>query len=155
MPTRLRGPLLHLVGYGERGIDVQSRVLIRNRLTYIGKGSFINQGVVFEGRAPITLGSKVALAPDVLILTSTHAIGPTQWRAGNGTPEYRPVTVGDGSWIGARTLILPGVSIGAGCVIAAGSVVIDDCPPNTLWAGVPAVFKRPLLDADALLEDPD
>jgi acetyltransferase-like isoleucine patch superfamily enzyme len=56
----------------------------------------------------------------------------------------KPITVGDGCWIGGSTIILHGVHIGAGSVIAAGSVVIHDVPKNTLFAGVPAKFVRNL-----------
>ncbi|MFP7761491.1 acyltransferase [Marisediminicola sp. LYQ85] len=66
------------------------------------------------------------------------------WRAGNGEVLRLPVTIGDGAWVGARAIILPGVTIGSGCVIAAGSIVRADCAPNTMWAGIPAALKRRL-----------
>ena len=49
-----------------------------------------------------------------------------------------------GTWIGANAIVLPGVRIGEGCVIAAGSVVVNDCEDNSLYAGVPARFIRKL-----------
>ena len=55
-----------------------------------------------------------------------------------------PVEVGEGCWIGGRCTILPGVSIGEGCVVAAGSVVASDCRAHGLFAGVPAVLKKEL-----------
>jgi maltose O-acetyltransferase len=54
------------------------------------------------------------------------------------------VTIADGCWIGARALILGGVTIGPGSVIAAGSVVVSDVPENVLAAGVPARARRAL-----------
>ena len=50
----------------------------------------------------------------------------------------------DGVWIGARTLLLPGVRVGKGAIIAAGSVVLDDVEPNKLYAGIPAKNKKTL-----------
>jgi len=55
-----------------------------------------------------------------------------------------PISVGDGCWIGARTVILGGVTIGAGSIVAAGSMVAYDVPANVLVAGVPAKVKRVL-----------
>ena len=57
----------------------------------------------------------------------------------NGT---QPITIGNHVWIGTRAMILKGVTIGDGSVIAAGSIVTHDVPPNSLVAGVPAVVKK-------------
>jgi acetyltransferase-like isoleucine patch superfamily enzyme len=51
---------------------------------------------------------------------------------------------GDGAWLGAGTIVLPGVTVAAGGVVAAGSVVTADTEPNALYAGVPAVKKKAL-----------
>jgi len=59
--------------------------------------------------------------------------------------------IGDGAWIGARVIILPGVTVGAGAVIAAGSVVTSDCAPDSLYAGVPAQLKGPLKEEETPL----
>jgi maltose O-acetyltransferase len=75
-------------------------------------------------------------------LTSTHDIGGPEKRA--GTWRTAPITVGRGCWLGANVTVLPGVRIGDGCVIAAGTVVTKDCEPDTLYAGVPAQAKRRL-----------
>ena len=57
-------------------------------------------------------------------------------------PMHAPVIIGDNVWVGARSVILPGVIVGNNVVIAAGSVVTKDVPDNSLVAGVPAVIKR-------------
>lgn len=72
----------------------------------------------------------------VLILTTSHEIGPQGQRA--AALEARPVCIGSGAWLGARCTILPGVTIGAGAIIAAGAVVSRDVPANTMVAGIPA-----------------
>jgi maltose O-acetyltransferase len=102
----------------------------------IGTGSYVNAGCWFEGSGRIEIADNCLIGPDVLLLTSTHPLDTS------GTirrvPESRPVRIGEGSWIGARASILPGVTIGAGAIIAAGAVVTDDCEPGGAYGGVPA-----------------
>jgi maltose O-acetyltransferase len=104
----------------------------------IGVGCAINVGCTFELSDRIVVGDGVSLGPDVMILTGTHRLGPHAERAG----EFHtgPVTIGDGAWIGARSVILPGVTVGAGAVVSANSVVNKNVPPDSLVAGVPAVI---------------
>ncbi|MFJ6374559.1 DapH/DapD/GlmU-related protein [Pseudarthrobacter oxydans] len=72
----------------------------------------------------------------VTFVTSSHRIGSRERRAGAATSA--PITVGDGVWIGAAAVVLPGVTIGEGVIVAAGAVVTSDCAPNGVYAGVPA-----------------
>jgi acetyltransferase-like isoleucine patch superfamily enzyme len=74
--------------------------------------------------------------------TSYHEIGASQRR--QGAIEQQPIRVGAGTWIGTRAVVLPGVTIGPGCVIAAGAVVTKDCEANGLYMGLPAVRVRDL-----------
>jgi maltose O-acetyltransferase len=108
----------------------------------IGRHCVVNVGCVLEAGAPIVIGDRVGLGQDVLVLTTGHAIvGPEQrW----GPLESREVRIGEGSWIAARVTILPGVVIGEGSVVAAGSMVTESVPPQTLVAGVPARVIRSL-----------
>ena len=99
----------------------------------IGAQSFINYGCILEGKGAIHIGKRVQLAVGVALLTSTHEIGGPEQRAGRLATA--PITIGDGAWIGARSLIFPGVTVGAGAVVAAGSVVRQDVEPNTVVAG--------------------
>ena len=102
------------------------------------------RGNYFDVSADIELGNDVAVGQQVLILTQTHRLGPSERRADVLTSA--PVTIGDGCWIGARAVILPGVTIGPGAVVAAGAVVREDVPPDVLVAGVPARPVRELGD---------
>jgi len=103
----------------------------------IGDGSWIHRDVFFDAdTASVALGRNVAVGPGVMFITSSHLVGEAGRRAGQ--PAAFPVEVGEGCWIGARVLILPGVRVGAGCVLAAGSVVRSDCEPSGLYAGIPA-----------------
>lgn len=110
----------------------------------IGSDTWLSQGVKFltHKDAKITIGKFCDVGPFVKFLTGGHEISSCKRRAGLGFAK--PITVGDGCWIGGSTIILHGVHIGAGSVIAAGSVVVNDVPENTLFAGVPAKLVRHL-----------
>jgi maltose O-acetyltransferase len=102
----------------------------------IGSDVVIDIDAVFDLEERITIGDRVLIGAQVMILTSTHELGPKEHRAG---PVIRnPVVIESGAWIGARTVILPGVTIGHGAVVNPGSVVNKDVPPNTRVGGAPA-----------------
>ena len=82
------------------------------------------------------------IAYKVTFITSTHEIADRIRRAGK--PISEEITVGDGTWIGANVTILPGVNIGSGVIIAAGSVVVHDCEDNSIYAGNPAKLIKKL-----------
>jgi maltose O-acetyltransferase len=108
----------------------------------IGAGTWVNHRCYFDTRAPVRIGARCDLGMEVMLVSSTHAVGGAERRAGRYAPA--PVVVEDGCWIGARAVVLPGVTIGAGCVVAAGAVVTRDCAPHGLYAGVPARRVREL-----------
>lgn len=110
----------------------------------VGAACTLEWGCVLELGEKITLGDRVALAPEVLIITTSHELGPKTQRAGPALS--RPVSIGAGTTIGARAIILPGVTIGEGAQVLAGSVVNRDVAPRTRAGGVPA---KPLGPADA------
>lgn len=106
----------------------------------IGEGTFVNYGCMFNTTAPIVVGENCNIGMRVLFVTSSHEIGTEERRAGRATAAS--IQVGNGTWIGASAIILPGVNIGQGCIIAAGAVVVKDCEANALYAGVPAQKVR-------------
>jgi len=113
---------------------------IHRRLT-IGSRVMVNIQCTFDLNARITVCDNASIGHEVMLITGSHDFGGPQHRAGPLTSA--PVTIGRGAWIGARCVILPGVTVGPGSVIAAGAVVAEDVPPNTLVGGVPA---RPIRD---------
>lgn len=110
----------------------------------IGAGSWLSPGVIVHTHADasIVIGPGCDIGPGVEFITGSHVIGAHGRRAGTGTAAS--IAIGAGCWIGAGSRILGGVRVGDGAVIAAGSVVVGDVPPDTLVAGVPARSKRAL-----------
>lgn len=90
----------------------------------------------------IKIGKNSTLAYQTTVLTSANPNYPYNKLSELYPPMHAPVVIGDDVWVGARAVILPGVTIGNNVVIAAGSVVTKDIPDNSLVAGVPAVIKR-------------
>jgi maltose O-acetyltransferase len=102
----------------------------------IGAGCYIDVDCTLDLEEQITLGDRVTLGHQVMILTSSHEIGPRERRA--GTVMRAPVTIGAGAWLGPRCIILPGVTIGEGAVVAAGALVNKSVLPHNRVAGAPA-----------------
>jgi len=99
----------------------------------IGQNSIIGYGVFLDGRGGLTIGSHVDVASQVLIYTNEHDINSPSF--GN---SFAPVVIKDYVFIGPRTIILPGVTIGRGAIVGAGAVVTKDIPDFEIWGGVPA-----------------
>ncbi len=111
-------------------------------LLHFGRVCWFIIPCVLEVLAELTIGDRVQLGQQVMVLTNTHELGPAGRRS--GSLQALPVKIGNGAWLGARCTILPGVTIGDGAAVAAGAVVTKDVPPNTLVAGVPAKVVREL-----------
>jgi len=143
VPARLRYLLLKACGFPVERSWVMAHCFFGANTVTIGRGAFVNYECFFDGSAPIAIGRKAFLAMRVTVLTGTHELGPSDQRAGSNEPG--PVVIGDGAWIGANVTILPGVTVGEGCVVAAGAVVSRDCEPNGVYAGVPAELVKSLV----------
>ncbi len=110
--------------------------------TTVGDNFFLNVNGKLMDSGKITIGNNVFIAPNVCIITEEHAMDVEQRMAGL---EYtHPVTIGDNVWICTGALILPGVTIGEGSIIGAGSVVAKDIPPKCLAVGNPCRVIRKL-----------
>jgi acetyltransferase-like isoleucine patch superfamily enzyme len=104
----------------------------------IGKYCRIGLNCHLDGEGGVTIGDGTILAPHVVILSSSHNYNQTQYLPYNELDEKRPVTIGRGCWLGWGVMIVPGVTIGDGAVIAMGSVVTKDVPAGALVGGNPA-----------------
>ncbi|MGI9822602.1 acyltransferase [Agromyces sp. Marseille-Q5079] len=112
-----------------------------HRLT-IRSGAFVNVGLLVGGNADVVIEERASIGPNVQLIPTTHELGGHEQRA--GATKSAPIRVGRGSWLGAGVIVLGGVDIGDGCVIAAGSVVTRDCEPDGLYGGTPAKLLRQL-----------
>ncbi len=99
----------------------------------IGKGTIVGQNAFLDGRERLKIGQYVDIASDVMIYNSEHDINSVFFEAINA-----PVEIGDYVFIGPRAIILPGVKIGKGAVVAAGAVVTKDVAEYSVVGGVPA-----------------
>ena len=112
----------------------------------IGAGSFINHDCYLMDCAPISIGSHVFIGPRFGAYTALHPLLHDQ--RNTGMECAKPITIDDNCWFGGNVTVLPGVHIGEGCVIGAGSVVTRDIPANSLAMGVPCRVIRPLSEDD-------
>lgn len=108
----------------------------------IADGVVLNNQIYIDASDKVSIGDRTGIASRVRILTATHHIGPHEQRMADMISF--PVEIGAGVWIGADTTILPGVRIGDGTVIGAGSLVTKDCEPDAIYVGRPAVLLRHL-----------
>lgn len=103
----------------------------------LGHNSDIGLAARLNGK--VVIGNAVIMGPEVLVFTQNHNTSQTDIAIKyQGVTEEKPVYIGDGSWIGARAIILPGVHIGKGSVVAAGAVVTKNVPDYSVVAGNPA-----------------
>jgi maltose O-acetyltransferase len=123
----------------------------------LGSWVFVNVGAVFNDCAPITLGDRVMVGPRVMFLTSTHPVVPEE-RSRPSQPGRippfvpvtlaKPIVVERDVWIGAGSIILPGVTIGDGTVVGAGSVVNRSLPRGWSRSANPARVIREMVSPE-------
>ncbi|MGE4283444.1 MAG: DapH/DapD/GlmU-related protein [Clostridia bacterium] len=120
------------------GINIEHGVFFGNG-TGISIGTDSGLGLNCRVQGPLFIGKNVMMGPDVLIYTRNHNIDRTDIpmiKQGNTQAEL--VVIEDDVWIGARAVVLPGVRIGEGAVVAAGAIVTKDVEPYTIVGGNPA-----------------
>lgn len=102
----------------------------------LGDNSYINYRCFLDLGDDIIIGKNVAVAFECTFINSSHEMGDENQRAGKG--KASKIIIEDGCWIGARTVIMPGVTIRKGCVIGSDSLVLSDTEQNGLYVGHPA-----------------
>jgi maltose O-acetyltransferase len=106
----------------------------------IGPRSFVNHGCSMAASRLVRIGADAQLGPHcILIDNAYHHVEPDRRLE---RPESEPIILEDNVWLGARTIVLPGVRIGRDAVVAAGSVVNKDVEAGTIVGGVPARYIR-------------
>lgn len=138
VPRVVRGLGYRLLGLRSKTFNIFPGLRVAGRLrnVSIGAGTFINRDCFIEAVGEVRIGEDCQFGPQVTILTSHHPID-SDGKASKMV-EPRPVTVGRGAWIGARAVLVPGVTVGEDVVIGAGAVVSRDCREPGRYVGVPA-----------------
>lgn len=127
---------------GKRPVLLPTFVCDNGKNIHVGDNFLANYNVTILDIVEVRIGSHVMIGPNTLITTINHPLTPMGRRKNLGITK--PVTIGNDVWIGGNVTILPGVTIGNNCIIAAGAVVTKDVKDNTLVGGVPAKFIREL-----------
>ncbi len=113
----------------------------------LGAHFYANHNCIILDGARVTFGEYAFIGPNCVFATAGHPLDSRQ--RNQGLEFARPITVGDNVWFGAGVIVLPGVTIGSGSVIAAGSVVNRDIPSGVIAAGNPCRVLRAITAADA------
>ena len=116
------------------------------RFVHFGKNVYANFGLTLVDDTHIYVGDRTKFGPNVVLATAGHPILP-QLRM-QGLQYNMPVRIGKNCWLGAGTLVMPGVTIGDNTVIGAGSVVTRDIPANVVAVGSPCKVLRPISEHD-------
>ncbi|MDX8336801.1 sugar O-acetyltransferase [Candidatus Cetobacterium colombiensis] len=116
------------------------------KFVHLGNSVYANFNLTLVDDCPIYIGDNVLLAPNVTLCTGTHPIHP-ELRSQQAQFNL-PITIGRNVWIGAGSIVLPGVTIGENTVIGAGSVVTKDIPSNVVAVGNPCKVLRPIDEKD-------
>lgn len=133
--------VLKILNKGSNHAMIGNNVYIgRGSKITIGSGARINENVYLE---KVTLGNDVLIAPNVAILSRMHEFSSLEVPISQqGYRTEKEVVVGNDVWIGRNVVVMPGVSIGEGAIVGAGSVVTKDVEPFTIVGGVPAKLIR-------------
>ena len=119
-----------------RQVNIEQNALFSPKVSI---GDYSGIGINARIYGACSIGDHVMMGTDVTVITRNHRHDRTDITMDmQGFEEEKPVTIGNDVWIGDRVVILPGVTIGDGCIISAGAVVIHDIPAYSIAAGVPA-----------------
>ena len=135
--VRMDTPPYRRFSLGQKSV-VESYSCINNAVGDVVIGDHTRIGLHNTIIGPVTIGCHVNLAQGITVTGLNHNFESTDKRIDEQGVSTQQVTIGDDIWIGANAAIMPGVTIGNHCVVAAGAVVTKDVPPHSLVAGVPA-----------------
>ena len=135
--VRMDTPPYRRFSLGQKSV-IESYSCINNAVGDVVIGDHTRIGLHNTIIGPVAIGSHVNLAQGITVTALNHNFEAPERRIDEQGVSTQQVIIGDDIWIGANAVVLPGVTIGNHCVIAAGAVVTKDVPPHSLVAGVPA-----------------
>ena len=106
-------------------------------LLSMGDHVWLGEGCWIDNLVPVAIGSSACISQEAYLCTGNH-----DWSDPGFGLIVKPISVGAGAWIGARSMVAPGVSFGECAVLASGSVATKDIPPYEIHSGNPATFSR-------------
>ena len=121
------------VKIGKRAIIDMGYYILGSTRLIIGEKCHINRQCMLDARGGITIGNNVSISHCVKIVSGSH-----NYNSRHFDYEAAEIFIEDNVWIGINAIILKGVRIGEGAVIAAGAIVTKDCEPYGVYAGIPA-----------------
>ena len=140
--ARMDTPPYRIFSLGDYSV-IESFACINNAVGDVMIGDHTRIGLHNTIIGPVEIGSHVNLAQGITVTALNHNFDDAEKRIDEQGVSTKPVTIEDDVWVGANAVILPGVTIGNHCVVAAGAVVTKDVQPHSLVAGVPAkVIKQ-------------
>ncbi len=118
---------------------------------HIGKGCFINHNAYLMDGGGIWVGDNTFIGPSCGLYTASHPLLPSE--RNRGLEKAGPIHIASDCWLGSSVVVLPGVTIGEGAVIGAGSVVTKDIPPYVIAVGNPARVLRKITEKDSFIKN--
>lgn len=135
--ARMDTPPYRIFSLGDYSV-IESFACINNAVGDVIIGDHTRIGLHNTIIGPVEIGNNVNLAQGITVTALNHNFSDTNKRIDEQGVSTNPVTIEDDVWVGVNAVILPGVTIGEHCVVAAGAVVTKDVPPHSLVAGIPA-----------------
>ena len=120
----------------EGRLPASSNIFPPMKCLTLGENVFINHGFTCMASGGVTIEDGVMIGPEAAVITANHDFKDLL------ILQFKPVTIKKGAWIGARAVILPGVTVGEGAVVASGAVVTKNVAPRTIVGGNPARFIK-------------
>ncbi len=145
VPKRLLLEKMIFGSFGKSWIEPPLNVCVGKNV-HVGDGCYFNFNTVFVDDYKITVEDNVMFGPNVTVITTGHPVHPEN--RSHGEMYCAPVTIKKGAWLCSNVTVLPGVTIGENSVIAAGSVVTRDIPPNVVAMGSPCRAVREINEHD-------
>lgn len=137
--SAVRRKLLRLFGARiGNGVTIKPGVRVKYPwLLSVGNHTWIGEDAWIDNLAPVQLGSNVCISQGVYLCTGNH-----DWSDPHFGLLVKPIVIRDGAWIGAKSIVAPGVDVGQGAIASAGSVVKRNLEADTIYGGNPAVALR-------------
>lgn len=127
------------LGHLGQGTEIHDSVdYVKPSRIKIGNYVYIGPRCHLMGRGGLTIRDHSLIAPEVVIITSVYNYLEATMIPYDETEFLKPVEIGEACWVGMRAVILPGVTLGAGCIVFAGAVVTRSFPEGSILAGNPA-----------------